>query len=111
MIRCGVAEADITPSPGPVLQGHWSTNPSHSVLYPLEARAAVFEEEGTRVAIATLDVIGVTGEMTARIRERVEAACGIPADGVMVACSHTHCATGGAAVAGDGASGGVAGAA
>lgn len=92
MIRCGAAEADITPSPGPVLQGHWSTNPSHSVLYPLEVRAVVFEQDGTRVAIATLDVIGITAETTARIRERVEAACGVAGEGVMVACSHTHCA-------------------
>ena len=45
-MKSGVATADITPEPGPVLQGHWSSNPSHSVLYPLEVRAIVFEEGG-----------------------------------------------------------------
>ena len=27
MIQSGVASGDITPEPGPVLQGHWNTNP------------------------------------------------------------------------------------
>ena len=91
-MKSGVATADITPEPGPVLQGHWSSNPSHSVLYPLEVRAIVFEEGETRTAIATLDVIGVAKETTDRIRARVTAACGIPGDHVMLACSHTHSA-------------------
>ena len=91
-MKSGVAVADITPEPGPVLQGHWSSNPSHSVLYPLEVRAIVFEEGETRTAVATLDVIGVAKETTDRIRARVREACGIPGDHVMVACSHTHSA-------------------
>jgi hypothetical protein len=44
------------------------------------------------VAIAALDVIGVTRQTTDRIRERVERSLGIPASGVMVVCSHTHSA-------------------
>jgi neutral ceramidase len=62
------------------------------VLRPLEVRAIVFESAARRVAIATLDVVGVTRETTARIRRVVEQARGIPASGVMVLCSHTHCA-------------------
>ena len=68
MIRSGVASGDITPEPGPVLQGHWNTNPSHSVLYPLEVRAVVFADGDTQIAIATLDVIGITRATTDRIR-------------------------------------------
>ncbi len=92
MIQSGVAAGDITPEPGLVLQGHWNTNPSHSVLYPLEVRAIVFAEGDTQIAIATLDVIGVTKVTTDRIRAQVASACGILEDRVMVACSHTHCA-------------------
>ncbi|MCY3869280.1 MAG: hypothetical protein OXG87_06950, partial [Gemmatimonadetes bacterium] len=92
MIQSGVASGDITPEPGPVLQGHWNTNPSHSVLYPLEVRAVVFAEEDVQIAIATLDVIGITKATTDRIRAQVASACGISGDNVMVACSHTHCA-------------------
>lgn len=88
-MRCGVSSGDITPEPGMVLQGHWSTNPSHSVMYPIEVRAVVFEDDGSRSAIVTLDVIGVSLDLTQRIREAVSQ--WVPAESVMVACSHTHC--------------------
>lgn len=88
-MRCGVASGDITPEPGMILQGHWSTNPSHSVMYPLEVRAIVFEDDGVRSAIVTLDVIGVTLDLTKQIRKAVSEL--IPTESVMVACSHTHC--------------------
>ncbi len=90
MIQSGVASGDITPEPGLVLQGHWNTNPSHSVLYPLEVRTVVFADGDMRIAIATLDVIGITKATTDRIRAQV--ANIIPGDSVMIACSHTHCA-------------------
>ena len=90
MIQSGVASRDITPEPGLVLQGHWNTNPSHSVLYPLEVRTVVFADGDARIAIATLDVIGITKATTDRIRAQV--ANIIPGDSVMIACSHTHCA-------------------
>ena len=80
MIRSGVASGDITPEPGPVLQGHWNTNPSHSVLYPLEVRAVVFADGDAKIAIATLDVIGITRAITDRIRAKV--ANIIPGDSV-----------------------------
>ena len=92
MIQSGVAARDITPEPGLVLQGHWNTNPSHAVLYPLEVRAIVFAEGDAQTTIAALDVIGVSKATTDRIRARVAKTCGIPEDGVMIACSHTHCA-------------------
>ena len=92
MIQSGVATGDITPEPGLVLQGHWNTNPSHAVLYPLEVRAIVFAEGDSQIAIATLDIIGVTKATTDRIRAQVAKTSGIPEAGVMIACSHTHCA-------------------
>ena len=88
-MRCGVASGDITPEPGMVLQGHWSTNESHSVMYPLEVRAIVFEDEDVRSAIVTLDVIGVSLDLTQRIRAAMSQF--VPSQSVMVACSHTHC--------------------
>lgn len=91
-MKAAAASADITPKPGPVLQGHYNHNPSTAVLFPLETRALVFEAEGERAAIIALDVIGLESEAVARIRERIERGCGIAPERVMVACSHTHCA-------------------
>ena len=91
-LRAGVSRADITPLPGPVLQGHWGASWSQAVLRPLEVRALVFECGGESAAIATVDVIGVTRSMTDRIRATVERAHGMSANRVMVVAGHTHCA-------------------
>jgi hypothetical protein len=94
-MKAATGSADITPRPGHILQGHYNQRPSTEVLFPLEARAIVFEAGGERAAILALDVIGLESETVARIRDRVERGCGIPGDRVMVACSHTHCAPAG----------------
>jgi len=91
-VKAGTASADITPPLGVVPQGHGTAIPSHSVLAPLEVRCIAFEDGDDSAAIITLDVIGTTLELTQRIRRRIQDACGISADAVLVASSHTHCA-------------------
>src|SRR5438045_2830592 len=88
----GAGAADFTPEPGLVLQGHLSKNPSHAVLYPLEARAIVFRDNQAAVCIVTLDVIGIELPMTQRIRAEISAQTGIAPDHILIAASHTHCA-------------------
>ncbi len=90
-MKAGTASADITPPLGVVPQGHGTAIPSHSVLAPLEVRCIVFEDSGGAAAIITLDVIGTTLELTQRIRRLIHDACGITADAILVASSHTHC--------------------
>jgi|GEM_PF-1198058 len=91
-MRCGSAGIDITPEPGHVLQGHLNDNPSTEIIAPLEVRSAVFEQDGTRIALITADVIGVPLDVTHQIRARIDEQCDIPAEHIMIAASHTHCA-------------------
>jgi len=86
------AAADFTPEPGPVLQGHGGAPPSHRVLHPLEVRSIVFADGDERVAVCTADVVGVSADLTRRVRGRAAEACGVPGDHLMIAASHTHCA-------------------
>ncbi len=88
----GAAAADFTPEPGLILQGHLSKNPSHAVLYPLEARAVVFNDNQAAICLITLDVIGIELEFTRQIRQQVSAKTGIRPDHILIATSHTHCA-------------------
>jgi hypothetical protein len=88
----GVGAADFTPEPGLILQGHLSKNPSHAVLYPLEARAVVFRDNQASVCLITLDVIGIELSMTRAIRQQVSAKTGIAPNHILIAASHTHCA-------------------
>src|SRR5947209_761525 len=91
-MHAAVAAVDFTPSPGLILQGHLSENPSHGVLFPLEARAAIFREAGEQLCLITLDVIGVELATTRRIRERVSKQLRMPQDHILISASHTHCA-------------------
>lgn len=89
----GVGAADVTPRPGQVLQGHYTTRVSTGVLRPLEVRALVVRgRAGTRACLVTVDAIGVSCDSTARIRDGVARSTGIRPDHVMVCASHTHCA-------------------
>jgi neutral ceramidase len=88
----GVAAVDFTPQPGLILQGHLSENRSHGVLFPLEARAAIFRSGDTQLCLITLDVIGVGLATTRRIRNGVSKRTGIPEDHIIISASHTHCA-------------------
>src|SRR5688572_21038600 len=91
-MQAGVGAAEFTPEPGLILQGHLSRNPSHAVMYPLEARAIVFDDNQARVCIVTLDVIGVELAFTRAVREQIAAQTGIREDHILIAASHTHCA-------------------
>ncbi|HEX8521839.1 MAG TPA: neutral/alkaline non-lysosomal ceramidase N-terminal domain-containing protein [Tepidisphaeraceae bacterium] len=88
----GVGSSDFTPEPGLILQGHLSKNPSHAVLYPLDARAIVFRDNQSSICIITLDVIGIELALTQRVRQQIQARTGIPPAHILIAASHTHCA-------------------
>lgn len=93
MMRAATAWFDITPSVGPILQGHWSSNPSTEVLFPLEGRVLlVRDDDQPPVVIVTLDLLAVPLAFTQRIRTTATNRHGIPPENILIAASHTHCA-------------------
>jgi hypothetical protein len=50
----------------------------------------VIGEGRAQVALVSCDLIGVSRELTAQVREAVTQQTGIPGPSVLVACSHTH---------------------
>ena len=54
------------------------------------ARALVLRQGKHQAAVVSLDICGVSGEMTARVQKQVAARCGIPASNVRVCATHTH---------------------
>jgi neutral ceramidase len=89
-MQAAVAKAVITP---PV--GCWIVGPiakSTGVHDELEARALVLADGPVRAAIVCLDLMQIDHATGDDIRAKVEAATGIPADNVMLSCSHTHSA-------------------
>ena len=60
------------------------------IRQPAAARALVLRLGDTRTAIVSLDICGVSREMTARIQTQVGERLGIPASNVRVCATHTH---------------------
>ncbi len=92
-LLAGAAEADITP-PFPVDLLGYVRRPlaARSAYEPLLATACVFRDEdsGDTVVVIAADVVGLTTEMSDRIRGRVAELVGCDPAAVLLNSSHTH---------------------
>lgn len=83
----------ITPQKPMWMAGYASRNkPSEGVASDLYAKAVVFDDgQKNKAAIITFDLISVPRGLRDRVAKLVEKQYGIPAEAVMLNCSHTHC--------------------
>jgi hypothetical protein len=93
-LRAGEGVADITPPVG-VEMGGFHKPPGQErrikgIRQPCEVRALVLTWGSTQVAICSLDALGVTDVMTARIQRAATQHTGIPAENIRVAATHDH---------------------
>ncbi|MEO8541721.1 MAG: neutral/alkaline non-lysosomal ceramidase N-terminal domain-containing protein [bacterium] len=90
-MRIGAAAIDITPPVGTPLDGYGGrTDVSLGVHDPLYARAIVFDDGSTQVALVVCDLIGIGSFLAARARELIAERPGIPPENVMISATHTH---------------------
>jgi hypothetical protein len=94
MIEAGFGKVDITPRVGVELCGFGPYINRHSIGIRdrLYARAMAVRQDGRTLVLVSCDLPGVTLAMTRRARAAVQKAAGIPAEAVMVHCTHTHSA-------------------
>ncbi|WP_158606376.1 neutral/alkaline non-lysosomal ceramidase N-terminal domain-containing protein [Paenibacillus ginsengarvi] len=90
MIRCGMAEVEITPKLGSVIPGYFGPRHASGVKDSLYAKSLVVESGENTVVIVVLDSIFVPESVTQTIRERVAEDTGIGAAAVLVSATHTH---------------------
>jgi len=89
-LKVGVAKSIITPDPLlPVSGGVGPGRPSTGKQGELTARAMVFEQGETRVAVVQLDLLGFPSVLCARIHKQVPR---IPAENILIGSTHTHSA-------------------
>lgn len=90
-LTAGVASANITPETPIDLVGYsrrWA--PATEVRHPLTARALVFDDGDSKIAIVALDILSLRPAQATRIRELVATAIGTRPEAVMLNVSHTH---------------------
>jgi neutral ceramidase len=90
-VTAGVAKVCITPPMGTWQGGFGArTRTCEGVHDDLFARAVVLGDPTPRVAIVSVDLVGLTQEVAAGARRVAEEATGIPAGNIALCASHTH---------------------
>lgn len=88
--KAGAAKRIVTPKPLlPVSGGVGKPNPVSVLNDDLTVRAAVFEKDGERVAFVGTDFLGFSAVLGNKARAKIK---GIPADHILIGCTHTHSA-------------------
>lgn len=91
--KSGSDFAVITPQTSMWMAGYAARNkPSEGTASDLYAKAVVIDDgTGQKCVIVTLDLISVQRQVRDRVAEEIQRTYGIPADAVLLNCSHTHC--------------------
>jgi hypothetical protein len=93
VLRAGAAAADITPREFPVnMPGGFNQNLAESAHDPLHARALVLDDGNIAIALVVVDNLGLAREVVDEAKARTAERCGIPADRILLAATHTHSA-------------------
>jgi putative membrane-bound dehydrogenase-like protein len=92
-LRCGAANVDVTPQELPVIQnGGFLQATANRVLDPLHARAIVFEDENTTLAIVVVDSCMIPTQVCDQIKAIASRQTGIRQDRILISATHTHTA-------------------
>lgn len=91
--KAGAGRAVITPKQPMWMAGYAArTKPSEGARHDLWAKALLIEDPaGARGVIVTLDVCGISRDLSVAVRDRIETQYGLDRSAVVLACSHTHC--------------------
>lgn len=90
--QVGVSRVDITPPAGVWMGGYAArTQPAQGAAQPLHAKAMAFADAaGHRAVIVTLDLLGLTAPVVARIATGVAERHGVQRRDLLLCSSHTH---------------------
>jgi hypothetical protein len=92
--RVGFGAVDLTPPPGLEMTGFSArTEAATGTHDPLFARVLYIEGEdgsGSALLLVTFDLIGLSQALVGRIKQLIQESFKIPAERVLLACSHTH---------------------
>jgi hypothetical protein len=79
-VRIGAASVKITPPVGTPMAGYYYERGVDKIHDDLFAKALVIEKDGSKVAIVTCDLIGISDQIVAGVRNLIQKSLGIDAD-------------------------------
>ena len=92
-LRIGAIAVDITPTSFPVIvNGMFEERTADRVADPLFARAFVFADGHSRIAIVVVDSCMLPRELLDEAKSRASKLTGIPTDHMLISATHTHSA-------------------
>lgn len=89
-LRVGLAEIEITPPVGYRMDGYFAERLSTGTKDPLKAKALVFQQGTTKVALVVADLLGVPQELATEVRKLAAQKTGIAAANIAITATHTH---------------------
>ena len=89
-LEAGFGVAEITPEKPMRMAGYFNERVSDGTLDPLLAKAVVFRQGEQHAALVFCDLCMVSPRLAADSRGKIEKACGIPTENVVVAATHAH---------------------
>jgi hypothetical protein len=90
-MKAGFGVGVITPPPPVYLAGFGArTQPAESAHDDLEARVLCLQDGDVRLCLVVCDLLGMTAEYSAPVRDAVGSALGIGRESVLTSCTHTH---------------------
>ena len=72
------------------MAGYYYVRYNQGTHDPLHAKALVFEKDGAKAALVTLDLIGMPRDIVEKARRLVEGLTGIPGAHLMISATHSH---------------------
>ena len=86
----GVGRRVITPPLGTMLQGYTPARPALAVHDDVRVTAFAFETVGQRALLFSVEMCNIRVELIKKIKDTLMAHTGVPAQNMIIACTHTH---------------------
>ena len=90
VFKAGFAERDMSPSVGMEQPGGYGKAYHQAFHDACKARAAVFDDGKSRVAIVGIDALFIRGQTVKSVRSAIEKKTGIRPESILISASHTH---------------------
>lgn len=89
-LTAGLAVIDITPPIPYRMSGYFNERLSTGISNPLHAKAIVLRQGDRGAALVFCDIIGLSLDVSSRVRRQVAKQTGIPAANLLIAATHSH---------------------